>query len=174
MTRLLSIALAFLLAPAAAQAQGADSKLHAGALAAVERVKKVDPGTDKFFKESAGYVVFPTVSKVGFIVGGGHGEGELFEGGKATGTATLTLGNIGLQAGAQEYSEIIFFQDAAALARFKQNKFEFDASSSAVFAKAGVSKSMNYRNGVAVVIHSTGGAMAEAAVGGQKFKYKGQ
>ena len=50
------------------------------------RYRKVDPAIERFFKESAGYVVFPRVGKVGFIIGGGHGAGEVFERGRMIGT----------------------------------------------------------------------------------------
>ena len=97
---------------------------------------KADPGMDRFFKESAGYVVFPRIGKVGFIFGGGNGMGEVYEKGQLAGTASITLATVGLQVGALEFSEVIFFSDAAAIARFKQNKFEFTANVSAVIVKA--------------------------------------
>src|SRR5262245_43378731 len=78
--------------------------------------KKTDPSIDRFFKESAGYAVFPRIGKAGFIVGGGHGGGEVHgKGNKVLGTATMTLVTVGLQAGAQEFSEILFFENQAAL-----------------------------------------------------------
>ena len=105
------------------------------------------------------------------IVGGGAGDGELFEKGEVVGTAHIGFGTVGLQAGGQEFSQIVFFKDPAALARFKQNKFEFAANASAVIVTAGASKGASYNNGVAVFTHSTRGAMAEAALGSQKFNF---
>lgn len=133
--------------------------------------RKADPGIARFFKNSAGYVVFPRVGKVGFIFGGGHGAGEVYEKGKLIGTATITLATVGLQIGAQEFSQIIFFENAAALGRFKQNKFEFTANVSAVIITAGASDAANYRDGVVVFTQPRGGAMAEAALGTQKFSF---
>jgi lipid-binding SYLF domain-containing protein len=138
---------------------------------AIAAFKKADPGIDKFFSTSAGYVVFPKVGKVGLVIGGGHGIGEVFEGGKSVGTATMSFGTVGLQAGIQEFSEIIFFQNAATLDRFKQDKFEFTANASVVIVKVGASASANYRDGVVVFTRASGGAMGEASVGGQKFKF---
>ena len=140
--------------------------------ATVAGYKQADPGMERFFTESAGYVVFPRVGKGGFIIAGGHGTGGLYEKGKLVGTASITLASVGLQAGAQEFSEIIFFSDAAALQRFKQNKFEFNAGVSAVVIKAGASKGANYRDGVAVFTQPIGGAMVEASLGAQKFSFK--
>ncbi len=139
---------------------------------AIARFKKEDPGLDRFFKESAGYVVFPRVGKAGFIFSAGHGDGELFEKGKVVGFASITLAGLGLTAGAQDYAEIIFFQNQAAVDRFKQGKFEFGANASAVIVKAGVSKDKTWQDGAAVFAMSNGGAMAEASVGTQKFSFK--
>jgi lipid-binding SYLF domain-containing protein len=139
--------------------------------ATIADFKKADAGIEKFFAQSAGYVVFPRIGKVGLIVAGGDGIGEVYEKGKVVGTAVLSFGTIGLQAGAQEFREVIFFQDSAALERFKQNKFEFTANASAVIVKAGAAAASNYRDGVVVFTQSRGGAMFEAALGGQKFKF---
>ena len=133
--------------------------------------KKTDPSIDRFFKDSVGYAVFPRIGKAGFIIGAGHGGGEVHEKGRTIGTASVTLATVGLQVGAQEYSEIIFFQDQAALDRFKQNKFEFTANVSAVIVKSGAAKGHNYRDGVAVFVHPRGGAMAEVSLGTQKFSF---
>ena len=177
---LAALTLAVALLPYGA-AQAADKKkspeelraeLKGGVQATIQAFRKTDPGIDRFFKESAGYVVFPTVGKLGFILAGGYGDGEVYEAGKLIGVASVSFGSVGLTAGAQEYSEIVFFQDKAAVERFKQNKFEFDAAASAVIWKSGAAKSANYRNGVVLFVHPKGGAMVEASVGGQKFSFK--
>src|SRR5688572_5040571 len=139
---------------------------------ALNRARKADPTMERFFKDSVGYVVFPRVGKGGFIFAGGHGDGEVVEKGSVVGTASVTIATVGFQIGAQEFSEIIFFQNQAALDRFKQNKFEFTANISAVIVKAGAGKAANYRDGVAVFAEPTAGAMAELAIGTQKFSFK--
>jgi lipid-binding SYLF domain-containing protein len=116
--------------------------------------------------------VFPRIGKVGFIIVGGHGEGEVYEKGKMVGVASVTIATVGLQAGIQDYSEIIFFENQAALDRFKQNNFEFTAGMSAVALTAGAAKSANYRNGVVVFTQTTAGAMIEASLGTQKLNFK--
>jgi len=175
----LAAAFACALAPGVPSAQ--DKQMSAAELrdqlrkevpSTIARYRKVDSGIERFFKNSTGYVVFPRIGKMGFIIGGGHGAGELFEKGKLLGTASVTLATVGLQAGAQEFSQIIFFENQAAVDRFKQNKFEFTANISAVILNAGASNAANYREGVVVFTHATGGAMAEIALGTQKFSFK--
>jgi lipid-binding SYLF domain-containing protein len=137
----------------------------------VSQYKTTDPGLDKFFKSSAGYVVFPGIAKGGFVVGAASGDGILFEKGKAQGKATMTQVSVGAQIGGQTYSEVIFFQDNAALQKFKSSNLEFAAQVSAVGLKSGVSSNAKYDNGVLVMTAAQGGLMLEASVGGQKFKY---
>src|SRR5262245_42372462 len=171
-----AFALACFLLPGAPHAQQKDqtpaeqrAALKKDTQDTIASYRKTDPGIERFFKDSAGYAVFPRVGKIGFIFGGGHGAAEVYEKGKLIGTSTMTLVTVGLQAGAQEFSEIIFFENKAALDRFTQGKFEFTASVSAVIVTAGAAKAANYRDGVVVFAQSRGGAMAEAALGTQKF-----
>src|SRR5687768_16227407 len=127
-------ALFCLILPGAVAAQSKDmtpeehrAQMRKEAPETVGRYKRTDAAIDRFFRDSAGYAVFPRIGKAGFIIGGGHGAGEVYEKGRVIGTATITMATVGLQAGVQEFSEIIFFENQAALDRFKQNKFEFTA-----------------------------------------------
>jgi lipid-binding SYLF domain-containing protein len=137
---------------------------------AVATIKEKDPGIETFFKEATGYVVFPTVGKGGFGIGGARGKGLLYEGGAVTAVTTLTQLTLGFQWGGQAYSEYIFFEDDVALADFKRGNYELGAQASAVAVTAGASADANYSSGVAVFTVAKGGLMYEATVGGQKFK----
>jgi lipid-binding SYLF domain-containing protein len=139
---------------------------------AVASFKKADSSLTKFFDDSAGYAVFPNVGKGGLVVGGAHGKGLVYEKGNLIGQATMTQATIGAQAGGQTFAEVIFFETPAALEDFKTGKFEMSAEVSAVAAKEGASKNANYKDGVAVFALPKKGLMAQAAVGGQKFKFE--
>ena len=78
---------------------------------------------------------------------------------------------IGAQVGGQTYREVIFFENEEAIERMKQSKMEFSSQVSAVAVKSGVSKNAKYTDGVSVFTQDLAGLMAEATVGGQKFKY---
>jgi hypothetical protein len=134
--------------------------------------KKTDPGLSRFFDGAAGYVVFPTVTKGAIGIGGAGGSGIAFEKGHAIGKASLTQVTLGLQLGGQAYSEIIFFESAAALTDFKKGSLALAAQVSAVAAAAGAAANANYQNGVAVFTSGKGGLMFEASVGGQKFGFE--
>jgi lipid-binding SYLF domain-containing protein len=145
-----------------------------------------------FFDKSHGYAVFPTVGKGGLGVGAAHGKGRVFEQGKYVGDVTVNQVSVGLQAGGQAFSQIIFLEDKRAFDEFTSGNFEFDATVQAVAITASATASAGstgtaagasagkkdaatvgkYHKGMAVFTVAKGGLMYQAAVGGQKFKYK--
>ena len=156
-------------------------------------VFKKSEAVQPFFKNAYGYAVFPTIGKAGFGIGGSYGTGQLYEGGKVTGEASLIKVTFGFQAGAQAFSQMIFFEDKRAYDEFTSGEFEFDAAASAVAITAGVQAKAgsegatasatagpatgaqakaSYHKGMVVFVHAKGGLMYEAAIGGQKFKFK--
>jgi lipid-binding SYLF domain-containing protein len=138
----------------------------------IKEFQKGDPGMQAWFRDAYGYAVFPNVGKGALVVGGSHGDGLVYEQGKLIGKTSLTAVTVGLQAGGQAFREVIFFKDKTALDDFTRGNFEFQGGLSAVALKEGVSKDLAYNKGVAVVTATKGGLMAEASIGGQKFKYE--
>ena len=132
---------------------------------------QTDPSMATLFESSYGYVIFPKIGKGGLIVGGSGGDGILYEKGKAAGMVKTGQITVGAQIGGQAYREVIFFENQDALDRMKASKTEFSSQISAVAVKSGVSKTTKYTDGVSVFTQDLGGLMAEATVGGQKFKY---
>lgn len=153
---------------------------------------KESPAAKKFFDDSYGYAIFPTIGKAGWVVGGSYGQGQVYRDGKVTGKTSVVEGSIGFQFGGKAFSEIIFFQDKRAYDKFTSGAFEFGATVQAVVVTAGaqakagtggttagatagpktdVQADINYLNGMAIFVHSLGGLMYEASVGGQKFTF---
>jgi lipid-binding SYLF domain-containing protein len=182
-------------APAASDAQAAEPEdVPEGKYAETIDVFKQAGASSTFFDKAYGYAVFPTVGKGGLGVGAARGKGEVYVGGNHVGNATLTQISVGLQAGGQAFSEIIFFEDKRAFDEFASGNFAFGAGVSAVAitagasagagttggAAAGASATKNaattagtgYYKGMAVFTVAKGGLMYEAAIGGQKFKYE--
>lgn len=148
-----------------------EQKEKAAVQETITKFKNADPSMKVFFEKAYGYVVFPGIGKGGFIIGGGHGDGWVYEQGNHIGRASVTQLTVGAQIGGQSFSEIIFFEDKKILDAFKQGNWELSAQVSAIMVKAGASKDASYNNGVAVFTMPKKGLMAEASVGGQKFKY---
>ena len=139
------------------------------ALKKFKRIRRLKP----YFKEAAGFAVFPNIAKAGLGIGGARGNGEVFEDGKVIGYTTVTQLSFGFQLGGQAFSQIIFFQNKRDIDRFTDGNFEFGASASAALITEGANASVDYTNGVAVMTFSKGGLMYEASIGGQKFTFKG-
>ena len=139
------------------------------ALKKFKRIRRLKP----YFKEAAGFAVFPNIAKAGLGIGGARGNGEVFEDGKVIGSTTVTQLSFGFQLGGQAFSQIIFFQNKRDIDRFTDGNFEFGASASAALITEGANASVDYTNGVAVMTFSKGGLMYEASIGGQKFSFEG-
>jgi len=88
--------------------------------------------TGKFFSGAHGYAVFPTIGKGGAVVGGAFGRGRVFEKGRYIGDVAMTQLSLGFQLGGQGFSQIIFFENEAALKEFTKGEYEFGAEASAV------------------------------------------
>ena len=150
------------------------------------------PQSSSFYTDSYGYALFPTVAKGGLGVGAAHGKGRVYRQGKQVGDAALTQVSVGLQAGGQAYSEIIFFKDEDAFNRFTSGNFQLGADVNAVAitasagatantssgASVGASGTQNaaanagaWHNGMAVFTLARGGLMYQAVVNGQKFSF---
>jgi len=163
--------LAFAMFAATAVAHESESELISAANSTLATFQQTDPSMTALLNRAPGYVVFPAIGKAGLGVGGAHGKGVLFEGGKPVGKAELTQVNVGAEAGAQKYGEVIVFESNNDLAKFKAGKFAFSGNVSAVALKSGVSGTAHFSGGVAVFTHGEKGLMYEASVGGQKFSY---
>jgi len=145
-----------------------------------------------FFAKSYGYAVFPTIGKGGLGIGAAHGSGRVYQQGQYVGDTSLTQITVGLQAGGESYSQIIFLEDQRAFEEFTSGNFEFDATAGAVAITASAQGSTGttgssvaasggkkdaataggYHKGMAVFTIVKGGAMYQATLGGQKFSYK--
>ncbi|MGY6631653.1 MAG: YSC84-related protein [Wenzhouxiangella sp.] len=149
-----------------------DDMLARESRAAMARFIERDPGLQSWVDQAHAYVIFPDIAKGGFGVGGAFGRGMVFKDGQPIGRATVSQATVGAQIGAQSYSQVIFFQDEAALRVFQRENLEFSAQATAVAATSGAAATTSYERGVAVFLLVRGGLMAEASVGGQRFTYR--
>jgi len=168
---LAALTLAALTGPVLAWEPDINDRMQLDVQRAIVNIKKADPGIETFFESAAGYAVFPSVGKGGFVIGGAFGRGLVIAGDKVVGYTSMSQATIGLQIGGQSYAQFIFFKDETAIGHFKRGNFEFNAQASAVAITAGASADAAYDSGVAVFTHAAGGLMLEASIGGQRFKY---
>lgn len=150
---------------------GWDPDLEKECNEAIDEMKKKAPKLSSYFSKAYGYAIFPKITKAGLGIGGAGGKGIVYQGGKATGESKLGQASFGLQAGGQQFSELIFFEDKGAYDRFTGGKFKFGAQASAVAITEGGAAVAPYQDGVAIFTHVKGGLMYEASLGGQKFTF---
>lgn len=157
---------------AIAQIGGWNPELEKESKDALESMIKKSPKLKTFKEKAYGYVIFPKITKAGLGIGGAAGKGLVYQGNKTVGTSRLKQASFGLQAGGQQYSEVIFFENKKSFEKFTNGKLKFDAQASAVVITEGASVDVAYANGVAVFTKVKGGLMYEASIGGQHFTFK--
>ena len=147
------------------------SDLEARAAQTLKTMQDRDPQLGVLLQNAPAYAVFPSIGKAGLVVGGAHGRGVLYEGGRMTGYVQLNEASIGAQAGGQSFAELIVFKDPGMAQKLKGGNFELSGNASAVALTAGAAASAQFIDGSAVFVMPLGGAMAELSVGGQQIKY---
>jgi lipid-binding SYLF domain-containing protein len=130
---------------------------------------KKSPNLQSYYDQSYGYAIFPKVTKAGASIGAAAGKGIVFKNHVPISLSKLKQLTCGFQFGAQQYCEVIFFQNEEAYNRFMNKKLKFDGQASAVALKKGASLDLSYSDGVSVFTQATGGLMFEASIGGQHF-----
>jgi lipid-binding SYLF domain-containing protein len=149
----------------------ARANLKDDAATAVRRFERSDNSITQVIERSPGYVIFPSIGKGGFIVGASYGKGVVYERGAVIGYSDISEASFGLQAGGQEFSELIIFEDQDTLNKFRNGSYGLGAQASAIALKPGAAAQANFKGGVMIFTLTGSGVMAEAAVAGQKFRY---
>jgi lipid-binding SYLF domain-containing protein len=155
-----------------AQVGGWNPELENESKEAMNDMIKDAPKLQSFYDKAYGMAVFPKITKAGLAIGGAAGNGMVYQNKAVVGSAKLRQASFGLQAGGQQYSEVIFFENKESFDRFTNGNLKFDAQASAVAITEGASVDVAYQNGVAVFTRVMGGLMFEASIGGQHFKYE--
>lgn len=147
--------------------------LQVDTTAFLTEARETDPTLERFFDSCAGYAVFPSIGKGGFVVGGAYGRGQLFDrSGRLLGYCDVSQGSIGAQIGGQSFGEIIFFESMQKLRSFKGGEFALAAQASAVALASGAAAAAKYDEGIAIFVLQPKGLMVEASIGGQQFNYQ--
>ena len=98
-------------------------------------------------EKAAGILIFPSIIKAGFFVGGEFGEGALLVDGKITDYYNTASASIGYQLGAQERSQIILFMDKITLDKFRySNGWDASLNGSIAVTTLGAGKDFSVEN----------------------------
>ena len=105
---------------------------------------EIDPDTISIYKNASGTLIIPRITKAGFVLGGAYGEGVLRINEAPIDYYSLASASYGLQIGAQQYSNIIFFMTEEALQKFRvKDGWELGADAEVLFRDKGYSLSIS-------------------------------
>jgi lipid-binding SYLF domain-containing protein len=99
--------------PSRAFAQS-DAQLAANAKTSLGYLESSTPLAKSLGPRAYAVLVFPDITKAGFLIGGEYGNGVLFRGGKVAGYYNTAGVSYGLQAGAQTFGYAMFFMNESA------------------------------------------------------------
>jgi len=130
------------------------------------------PATATYFEEAWGYAVLPSITRIGFGFGGAWGKGIVIEQDMVIGTTGYWQFTSGIQAGAKNFSMIVFFRDQEAINSFKSRAAQFMGQAGVTIANVGLDGTPAYNDGVAVFTVARFGLMGEFTISGVKFTYR--
>ncbi len=169
--RMGSIAFALLFASTTLAASA--DKIDSDADKALQVFKDDINGGEVFIGQSAGFLIFPRVIKIGIGVGAETGEGVLRVGGQSVAYYRTTAGSIGFQLGAQAKSIVIAFMTKESLQKFRDSsgwKVGVDGSVALIDLGGGKTiDSQNVRDPVVGFIFGSKGLMYNLTLEGSKF-----
>ena len=110
----LAFAAGTFISPNPVQAASA-AELNRDVKIALERLYAKSPAAKTLGEKAKGILVFPGITKGGFMVGGQYGEGALIKEGKVAGYYSTVQVSYGLQAGVQKYGYALFLMSDSAL-----------------------------------------------------------
>lgn len=168
-----TIALALLLIPSLASAKSA-TVIEAEVNGAVRQFYAEVPAGQELAGKAAGMLVFPDITKGGFIIGGEYGEGALRVGGKTSGYYSSASASVGFQAGLQSRSQVILFMTQKSLDKFlRSNGWEAGIDANVTVIDAGASGRTSTRIGDAPVlafIYGESGLMGGVSLEGTRIE----
>ena len=149
------------------------AEINIGVKETLKRFRADVPGGGEFLAQAKGVLVFPTVIKAGFGIGGEYGEGALQIGGKTVSYYNTAAASIGFQIGAQSKSIVLVFLNSEALKHFQGSKgWKAGVDGSVALIEWGVGEDINtidIEDPIVGFVFSNKGLMFNLTLEGSKF-----
>jgi lipid-binding SYLF domain-containing protein len=130
-------------------------------------------GSKEYLKAAKGVLVFPSVYKAGFGIGGEYGEGALRIGGKTVDYYSTVAGSFGFQLGAQKKTLILIFMQKGALKSFRESDgWKAGVDGSVALVTVGIGGSIdttNIKDPIVAFAFNQKGLMYNLTIEGSKF-----
>jgi lipid-binding SYLF domain-containing protein len=151
----------------------AEDSFEADANAALKKLYGSEPLAKMIGEKAKAVLVFPSIVKAGFIVGGQYGEGVLLVNGRLIAHYNSVAGSYGLQAGVQSFGYALFLMNDKALEYLnKSDGWEIGVGPSIVIVDKGKAKSLTtttLKDDVYAFIFGQKGLMAGLGIQGSKI-----
>jgi lipid-binding SYLF domain-containing protein len=161
-----------LMSPNSARAASA-AEINRDAKKVLEKLYKKSSAAKALGEKAKAILVFPSITKGGFLVGGQYGEGALMKEGKTIAYYDTLSVSYGLQAGIQRYGYALFFMtDSAREYLDRSDGWELGTGPSIVIVDEGVAGGLSTttaRSDVYAFIFSQEGLMAGLGLQGTKI-----
>lgn len=142
-TLALALVIAVPLASPTVASAASKAELNKSSKQVLDKLLAREPAAKALYSKAVAVLVFPSITKAGFVVGGQYGEGVLWQAGKPVGYYNTAGASYGLQAGAQKYGYAMFFMTKKALDALASSEgFEVGAGPSVVVVDQGMAKSI--------------------------------
>lgn len=140
---------------------------------ALKRFKKEVPAADEYIKLAKGMLVFPSIFKAGFGIGGEYGEGAMIINGKTVEYYSTAAASIGFQLGAQTKTVIILFTTDKALKKFRRSDgWEAGVDGSVALIELGAATTLDtntVKNPIIAFVFNNKGLMYNLSLEGSKY-----
>lgn len=141
--------------------------------AALKELYVSSPAAKDLSTTAKAILVFPSIVKGGFMLGGQYGEGALLKGGKTAGYYNSVAASYGLQAGLQKFGYAMFFMKDAALEYLDNSEgWEIGVGPSIVIVDKGTARALTSttaKDDIYVFFFSQEGIMAGMGLQGSKI-----
>jgi lipid-binding SYLF domain-containing protein len=131
------------------------------------------PGAKALADKAVAVLVFPSIVKGGFIIGGQFGDGALRKNGKTVAYYRSLAASYGFQAGVQTFGYVLFFMDDASVQYLNTSDgWEVGSGPSLVVLDEGFAKSLStttLQKGVYAFIFNQKGLMGGVGIQGSKI-----
>ena len=140
---------------------------------ALEEMYTTFPGSREFSQRAAGMLVIPNVTKAGMFLAGSDGEGALLIGGASVEYYSFASASFGLQIGAQQSRQVLFFMTTDVLRDFRTSDgFELGVDAEFALQEEGGSiglSSTTSNKPILGIVFGQRGFLAGASLEGAKY-----
>ena len=158
---------------AASTSKSEADKLAADSRAALKLLYQTTPSAKVLGDKAKGILVFPSIVKGGFMIGGAYGEGTLFQNNRVVAYYRSTAASYGLQIGVQKFGYALFFMGDSDLAYLsKSDGWELGVGPTITIVDSGMAGSFSTttaRSGIYAFFFEQKGLMAGLGLQGTKL-----